>query len=150
MYSKGEFQVSCKMMDFLLLLSIIGIITSTMYALLVATGAVRLAQRRRALLPGAFAPPVSLLKPLHGLEPDLESHLQSFFEQDYPEFEIIFCARTDQDAGLADCPARCGALSENPVPVLVQRECTVCERQSLVAGAYAECRIPPVFRGQRQ
>jgi ceramide glucosyltransferase len=99
-YSKGEFQVSCKMMDFLLLLSIIGIITSTMYALLVATGAGRLAQRRRAMLPGTFAPPVSLLKPLHGLEPDLESHLQSFFEQDYPEFEIIFCARTDQDAGL--------------------------------------------------
>ena len=100
MYSNGEFQVSCKMMDFLLLLSIIGIITSTMYALLVATGAVRLAQRRRAMVRGTFAPPVSLLKPLHGLEPDLESHLQSFFEQDYPEFEIIFCARTDQDAGL--------------------------------------------------
>jgi ceramide glucosyltransferase len=99
-YSKGEFQVSCTMMDFLLLLSIIGIITSTMYALLVATGAVRLAQRRRAMLLGTFAPPVSLLKPLHGLEPDLESHLQSFFEQDYPEFEIIFCARTDQDPGL--------------------------------------------------
>jgi ceramide glucosyltransferase len=88
------------MMDFLLLLSIIGIITSTMYALLVATGAVRLARRRRAWLPGRFVPPVSLLKPVHGLEPDLESHLQSFFEQDYPEFEIIFCARTDQDAGL--------------------------------------------------
>ena len=88
------------MMDFLLLLSIIGIITSTMYALLVAAGAVRLAQRRRATPPGTFSPPVSLLKPLHGLEPDLESHLQSFFEQDYPEFEIIFCARTDQDAGL--------------------------------------------------
>jgi ceramide glucosyltransferase len=99
-YSKGEFQVSCKMMDFLLLLSIIGIITSTMYGLLVATGAVRLAQRRRTTPPGTFVPPVSLLKPLHGLEPDLESHLQSFFEQDYPEFEIIFCARTDQDPGL--------------------------------------------------
>src|SRR5882757_1918495 len=88
------------MMDFLLLLSIIGIITSTMYALLVATGAVRQARRRRAMLPGRFAPAVSLLKPLHGLEPDLESHLQSFFEQDYPEFEIIFCARTDRDAAL--------------------------------------------------
>ena len=87
------------MLNLLLVLSITGIITSTMYALLVVAGAVRLARRRKSL-PGAFTPPVSLLKPLHGPEPDLESHLQSFFEQDYPKFEIIFCARSDQDAGL--------------------------------------------------
>jgi ceramide glucosyltransferase len=67
------------MMNFLLVLSIIGILTSTMYALLVTIGALRLAQRRRALLPSSFAPPVSLLKPLHGSEPDLEAHLESFF-----------------------------------------------------------------------
>jgi ceramide glucosyltransferase len=88
------------MLNLLLILSITGIITSTMYALLVAAGAVRLAVRRRKPLPGAFTPPVSLLKPLHGPEPDLESHLQSFFEQDYPKFEIIFCARNEQDPGL--------------------------------------------------
>jgi ceramide glucosyltransferase len=88
------------MMNLLLVLSITGIITSTMYALLVVAGAVRLAVRRRRSLRGAFTPPVSLLKPLHGPEPDLEAHLQSFFEQDYPRFEIIFCARSDQDAGL--------------------------------------------------
>ena len=88
------------MMNFLLVLAIAGIITSTMYALLVAVGALRLAQRRRRPVPGPFAPPVSLLKPVHGSEPDLESHLQSFFVQDYPEFEIIFCARSDQDPGL--------------------------------------------------
>jgi ceramide glucosyltransferase len=88
------------MMSFLLVLGIIGIVTSTMYALLVVAGAVRLAGRRRKRHSGAFAPPVSLLKPLHGSEPDLESHLQSFFEQDYPDFEIIFCARSDQDPGL--------------------------------------------------
>jgi ceramide glucosyltransferase len=88
------------MMNFLLVVSIIGIFTSTVYALLVAVGAVRLAARRRKLLPAGFAPPVSLLKPLHGSEPDLESHLQSFFEQDYPKFEVIFCARSEQDPGL--------------------------------------------------
>ena len=65
-----------------------------------SSGAVRLAARRRKLPPAAFAPPVSLLKPLHGSEPDLESHLQSFFEQEYPKFEIIFCARSEQDPGL--------------------------------------------------
>ena len=35
------------MMSFLLVLSIIGIFTSTVYALLVAVGAIRLAARRR-------------------------------------------------------------------------------------------------------
>ena len=88
------------MMHFLLVLSIVGIITSTMYALLVVVGALRLAQRRKAADGGGFTPPVSLLKPLHGWEPDLELHLESFFQQDYPEFEIIFCARNDQDPGL--------------------------------------------------
>ena len=88
------------MMSFLLVLSIIGIFTSTVYALLVAVGAIRLAARRRKLLAGEFAPPVSLFKPLHGSEPDLEPHLQSFFEQEYPKFEIIFCARSEQDPGL--------------------------------------------------
>jgi ceramide glucosyltransferase len=88
------------MMSFLLVVSIIGIVTSTVYALLVVAGAVRLAARRRTLVPAQYAPPVSLLKPLHGSEPDLESHLQSFFEQEYPEFEIIFCARSEQDPGL--------------------------------------------------
>ncbi len=88
-------------MSFLLVLSITGIITSTMYALLVVAGTLRLAIRRHKLVPGAFVPPVSLLKPLHGSEPDLESHLQSFFEQDYPEFEIIFCARSERDPGLS-------------------------------------------------
>jgi ceramide glucosyltransferase len=42
-----------------------------------------------------------LLKPLHGAEPDLEAHLESFFLQDYPGFEILFCARSADDAGLA-------------------------------------------------
>ena len=37
---------------------------------------------------------------MHGDEPGLEAHLASFFEQDYPEYEILFCARSDDDAGL--------------------------------------------------
>jgi ceramide glucosyltransferase len=53
-----------------------------------------------AVRPG-FTPPLTLLKPLHGSEPDLEAHLATFFEQDYPEYEILFCARSADDAGLA-------------------------------------------------
>jgi ceramide glucosyltransferase len=43
---------------------------------------------------------LTLLKPLHGSEPGLDAFLATFFEQDYPEYEILFCARTAEDAGL--------------------------------------------------
>jgi ceramide glucosyltransferase len=79
-----------------------GTMTSAIYCLLVLAGAVRFAVRKRRedRLPLEFLPPVSVLKPLHGLEPDLEENLSRFFELDYPEFELIFCARHAEDAGL--------------------------------------------------
>jgi ceramide glucosyltransferase len=43
------------------------------------------------------APPVSILKPLHGLDEDLEQNLRTFFEQDYPAFEILFAVRNADD-----------------------------------------------------
>jgi ceramide glucosyltransferase len=41
--------------------------------------------------------PVSILKPLAGLDLDLESNLRTFFEQDYPDFEILFAVRQADD-----------------------------------------------------
>jgi ceramide glucosyltransferase len=43
------------------------------------------------------AEPVSILKPLAGLDADLESNLRTFFEQDYPSFEILFAVRDADD-----------------------------------------------------
>lgn len=77
-----------------------GLVTSTIFTLLALAGLVRFRWRRERSGSGAFCPPVSLFKPLHGAEPNLEAHLESFFRQDYPEFEILFCARTAGDAGL--------------------------------------------------
>ncbi|HEV2647118.1 MAG TPA: glycosyltransferase [Acidobacteriaceae bacterium] len=79
-----------------------GTVTSTVYCGMVLVGAVRFARRKRReeRFPVEFLPPVSILKPLHGTEPDLEENLKRFFELDYPEYEILFCARHDADAGL--------------------------------------------------
>jgi ceramide glucosyltransferase len=41
--------------------------------------------------------PISILKPLAGLDLDLESNLRTFFEQDYPVFEILFAVRSESD-----------------------------------------------------
>ncbi len=89
----------------LLALGLFGLLSSTVVAGMVlfsVPGYLR--ERHRALVelaarPG-FTPPLSLLKPLHGTEPGLESYIESFFRQDYPHYEILFCARSMDDAGL--------------------------------------------------
>src|SRR5580704_270129 len=79
-----------------------GTLTSTIYCGMVLVGAWRFARRKRRedRWPQEFLPPVSVLKPLHGTEPDLEENLRRFFELDYPEYELLFCARHETDAGL--------------------------------------------------
>lgn len=48
---------------------------------------------------GAF-PPVTVLKPVHGAEPNLERNLESFFLQEYPRYEIVFGCRNSDDPAL--------------------------------------------------
>ncbi len=65
------------------------------YSLLQVVAAFRyLAVRPPAL---HSAEPISILKPLAGLDLDLESNLRTFFEQDYPAFEILFALRSESD-----------------------------------------------------
>jgi ceramide glucosyltransferase len=82
--------------------AICGTVTSTIYCLMVIGAAVRFGVRKRRedRAEMTFLPPLSVLKPLHGMEPGLERNIESFFEQDYPEFELLFCARQESDEGL--------------------------------------------------
>jgi ceramide glucosyltransferase len=50
------------------------------------------------------AEPISILKPLAGLDVDLEPNLRSFFEQDYPLFEILFAVRNAADPAVEVVP----------------------------------------------
>jgi ceramide glucosyltransferase len=89
----------------LLGLGLFGLLTSTVFAGMVLAAVPRFLRERReaqaalAARPG-FTPPLTLLKPLHGADPGLDAYLETFFTQDYPEFEILFCARSADDAGL--------------------------------------------------
>lgn len=88
---------------FLFLLGVAGIATSTVFTAMVfiAAGRHLIARGRKRRQIFDFTPPVSILKPLHGSPAYLEECLEGYFNLDYPEYELLFCARHPEDAGLA-------------------------------------------------
>ena len=89
-----------KLLHLALGVGLFGLLTSTVYTAMALIAVIRFRRPIQPRVPACFAPAVSLLKPLHGAEPGLEAHLSTFFEQDYSEYEILFCARQADDAGL--------------------------------------------------
>jgi ceramide glucosyltransferase len=70
----------------------------------------------------ADLPFVSLLKSLHGVEPQLEENLESFFNQDYPAFEVIFAVDLEDDAALPIARRVMARHPERPSQILIQGE----------------------------
>jgi ceramide glucosyltransferase len=71
---------------------------------LLQVGAARALVRRKAGPPiaapdqvAASLPPITILKPLRGLDDNLFDNLSSFCTQDYPEYEILFCLQDYND-----------------------------------------------------
>ena len=84
------------MVSFLLAVLLAG---SLVYGVL----AVVAAARYRAVRPPELgkATPISVLKPLAGVDDGLEENLRSFFEQRYTDFEILFAVRSPKDPAIA-------------------------------------------------
>jgi ceramide glucosyltransferase len=109
-----------KMAKILFVLGLFGILTSTTYLGLVLVALFRF--RRRPKTASTFTPPVSLLKPLHGAESGLREYLEGFFQLDYPEYEILFCARHEADPGLIIAQELARKYSHVPVRLLTSGE----------------------------
>jgi ceramide glucosyltransferase len=82
------------------------LVSSFVFLFLAIVAAIRFKRRsasgRRAVLsfPQDQLPPVTIFKPVHGMEQRLEENLESFFQQDYPNYEIIIGARSEDDPAI--------------------------------------------------
>ena len=84
--------------------ALVGTLTSSVFLLLTSAGVLRFWRDSRKIKSrqssDADLPPVSVLKPVHGLEAQLSQNIESFFRQDYPAYEILFAADEGDDAAL--------------------------------------------------
>ncbi len=107
----------------LLVLALVGAVSSTVFLALVLFAAGRFRRSadgasRAARVPPEQFPPVTVLKPICGLEPQLERNLASFFELDYPDYEIVFGCRTPDDPALAVVNALRSRYPHVPVSIV--------------------------------
>jgi ceramide glucosyltransferase len=90
----------------LLVLAVVGALSSWAFLILAFVGATKFHRDAKAQclqaqsIPVTSLPPVTLLKPVHGLEARLKENLESFFQLDYEKYEIIFAADVDDNPAL--------------------------------------------------
>jgi ceramide glucosyltransferase len=89
---------------FILIVAVLGTLSSGVFLGLALVGVIRFRRdarkQLRAIPDDAQLPPVSVLKPVHGLEARLKENIESFFRQDYPRYEILFASDEADDAAL--------------------------------------------------
>jgi ceramide glucosyltransferase len=89
---------------FALALAVAGTLSSAVFLGLALLGVMRFhadtRRQFRSVPDDAHLPPVSVLKPVHGLEAQLKKNIESFFRQDYPHYEILFAADEPNDPAL--------------------------------------------------
>ena len=130
------------------------VLGSAVYCILTIIAALRY----RAVRPPALrdTPPISLLKPLAGVDDGLERNLRTFFEQDYANFEILFAVRSAADpaipvaerlrARFPSVPSRLIVTGEPPYPnakVYSLDRMLAAARHDLIVMSDSDIRVTP-------
>lgn len=82
-------------------LSAIICVAACAYVVVAFVGVRRFRRRASRRLPDGFTPPVTMLKPVCGLDFELYENLRSFCEQDYPCYQVLFAVRAADDPAVA-------------------------------------------------
>ncbi len=91
-------------------------------AILAALG--HLKRRHSRPTASAFSPGVSVLKPLHGIDPNTREAFISQINQRYPRFEILFGAREENDAAAIEVRRLQSEHPDAPIRLIIGGEAT--------------------------
>jgi ceramide glucosyltransferase len=99
-----------------ILLGLVAIVavTSTLFTMACLVWVTR--RRRRTT---DFCPPVTIFKPLKGLDEQLEQNLRSFFRLDYPTFQLLFCVADPDDPAIDVVKKLRGEFPEQDAELIV-------------------------------
>ena len=102
--------------------AIAGIVSSSLYYFLCLWSAAAFLREPKAgegVRPARDLPPVSILKPLKGIDPEIYESFRSHCRQDYPEYEIIFGVNDPNDPAVESVKALQHEFPERRIQLVV-------------------------------
>jgi len=97
---------------------LLGLIASVaVVSTLVSMACLAWVTRRRSFV--AHTPPVTIFKPLKGLDEELEENLRSFFHLDYPVYQLLFCVADADDPAIPVVQKLLGEYPEHDAQLVV-------------------------------
>jgi len=104
------------------IVALLGCVSSSVYYLLCLWSAAGFLRTRKVVRSGGWPqslPPVSILKPLKGTDPDIYESFRSHCQQDYPEYEIIFGVSDPADPAVASVEQLQNEFPQRSIRLLV-------------------------------
>ena len=79
-------------------------------------------RKNKKVFSGNFCPPVTILKPIYGLDPDMLDCLRSFCQQDYPRYQVIFGLQDKNDPAIPLVKQVIKEFSDNDTSFIINTE----------------------------
>ena len=92
------------------------------YAFISLFGALKFSRERKVAPVSTFTPPVSILKPLKGTDPEMYQSFRSHCLQNYPQYEIIFGVSDANDPAIAFVEKLKSEFPDRSIQLVVCRE----------------------------